>query len=155
MREIKCRAMDVRAPEGAVRWVYGAYVKHLPYTPAAISDGPIPDGDYEYAIVHDGFSDWQMPRDLEATPVRPETVGEYTGLRDQAGKEIYEGDVLQDEEGDLYAVEFDDGEFQPVLREGGAPVVSESIVDMADYSSVVGNIWENGDLLDNKNTETN
>lgn len=148
MRKIKFRAASARAPEDVVRWIYGAYVKHLPYTPAAISDGPIPDSDYEYAIVHDGFSDWQMPRDLEITPIRPETVGEYTGLHDQNGKEIYEGDILQDEEGDLYEVEFDDGQFQPVLRDGGAPVVSERIVDIADYSSVIGNIWENPELLE-------
>ncbi|WP_054651254.1 YopX family protein [Lacticaseibacillus pantheris] len=147
MREIKFRAASAQAPEDVVRWIYGAYVKHLPYTPAPIANGPIPEYDYEYAIVHDGFSDWQMPRNLEATPIRPETVGEYTGLHDRNGKEIYEGDVLRDENGDLYKVKFDGGQFQPLLRYGGTQVAIESIVDMADYSSVIGNIYENPELL--------
>jgi uncharacterized phage protein (TIGR01671 family) len=80
---------------------------------------------------------------------------QYTGLHDRNGKEIYEGDVLRGELGSLYKVEFADGQFQPVLRYGGTQVVIESIADMANRSSVVGNMWENGDLLDNKNTETN
>ncbi|KRL88614.1 hypothetical protein FC50_GL002374 [Lacticaseibacillus pantheris DSM 15945 = JCM 12539 = NBRC 106106] len=74
-------------------------------------------------------------------------MGEYTGLHDRNGKEIYEGDVLRDENGDLYKVKFDGGQFQPLLRYGGTQVAIESIVDMADYSSVIGNIYENPELL--------
>lgn len=56
MREISFRAMSAQMPEGEVQWVYGAYVKHLPYTPAPIGDDPVPAEEkieLPYFIVND------------------------------------------------------------------------------------------------------
>lgn len=173
-REIKLRGMDARVPEDSVHWVYGAYVKHLPYTPAPIGTPKISDSDYEYAIVNDAFSDWQMPRDLQIIPIRPNTVGQYTGLRDKNGMEIYEGDLFEHKFGytvfddpphaemgtECGVVTFDNGQFVVSTPGWGGRNLYELLLlngylnDMPDSDlftmKVVGNKFENPELLEGK-----
>lgn len=74
MREILFRGKDPESGE----WYYGYYVKRN-------------DGDRGSLILEDYF--------LESYEiVKPETVGQYTGLTDKNGAKIFDGDIL---EGDL------------------------------------------------------
>ena len=133
MRTIKFRGKRVDTDE----WVFGFY-----------------DGCYDSATVNylkNGIP-WNACVDSE-------TVGEFTGLRDKNGVEIYEGDIL-------YVIEFD-GEKQMeyespvewidygwVVTEPDGIEVSLALVDSHIQwvntlieIKVIGNIYDNPELL--------
>ncbi|MEH7116172.1 YopX family protein [Neobacillus vireti] len=68
---------------------------------------------------------------------------QYTGLNDSKGKEIYEGDIIRDTEGDLWEVYFEDGSF---VAKGGQYNLREYLIEFCPlHCEVFGNIYENPD----------
>lgn len=101
--------------------------------------------DYMKVEVLDAFSDW---RELEEGQYE---LMQSTGLFDENGEEIFEGDILTDEGSfendswDYATIEFDKTDYTYYLswkNEG----ICQSITECENYS-VAGNIYENKDLL--------
>ena len=71
--------------------------------------------------------------------VIPETVGQFTGLNDKNGKEIYDGDILN-VDGVYLKVWYSEKEACYFL---GNLILSAS----ASHREIIGNVFENADLV--------
>lgn len=76
-REIKFRGQD----ENGV-WHYGGIIYY--------NDGRVAITENDPTWTDDGFHN----DEFDVIFVKPETVGQFTGLTDKNGKEIYEGDIV-------------------------------------------------------------
>lgn len=130
MRTIKFRAKDL---DGV--WYYGSLV-HLNELDAAMY---FQTGNGSLKVI-----DWVY--------VNQETIGQFTGLYDAHGKEIYEGDIVGWKDDNLlYAVTFRKGMFYAsveVCNEeiyGGFPL--HTLASQGGKSiEIVGNIYDNPEL---------
>lgn len=118
MREIKFRGFN------GEKWLYGDLAIDYKTKQATISDD----------------RRWRHP-------VRFYTVGQFTGLKDVNGKEIYEGDIIKTQESEIGIIvwENDLGGFRARLADNSFYTLTAFFASMV---SVIGNVYDNPELLE-------
>ncbi|EAE3710061.1 hypothetical protein E3222_14855 [Listeria monocytogenes] len=126
MREIEFRGKIV----GAEGFVYGKLLAPLASGNAYIAYDVNEVGSFVYIS--------------RSEKVDPETIDQYTGLKDKNGKKIFEGDICWEEHNECYGVvKFEEGKFLYVWEN-----IAEDLWEVADSIEICGNIHENPDLLE-------
>lgn len=132
MREIIFRGKRTYNGE----WVYGwPFADTADCSLKKVGKCGCPHDGREYFIVEwvDDFHEY------EEREVIPDTVGQYTGLKDKHGKRIFEGDILSLRTGRPHVVRFKDGAF--ILEDSAIPI------SFAIKFEIIGNVHDNPELI--------
>lgn len=97
----------------------------------------------------------------ECYPLQQDTIGQFTGLHDKNGKEIYEGDIIRTygSKGDeiKHTVEYSEKEAMYCTKLVGAEMLGGSItqrwLDEFEFE-VIGNVHDDPELLKSASVQT-
>jgi hypothetical protein len=134
--------------------------------------GQTVNGEWQYGLLSQSFGKrgqptkgWYISNSVGmpwAYKVRPETIGQFTGLQDKNGKDICEGDILMDQYQDKnYDSDQEDGGtvtvriyYPVVFQDGCFGWIGENTGEFLNFydhpipeTEIVGNTYETPELL--------
>ena len=75
-------------------------------------------------------------------------IQEYTGLTDKNNNDIYEGDIVKFDDGEIAEVVFFCGAFMTSLKKGESIKIDYDSKHIWQDGEIIGNIFENKELLE-------
>lgn len=144
-REIKFRGKMI--PEQV--WIYGTLLR-IPAPPTCF--GKKEEDKYYIQFADPNYTpDWDMPYRMVQGQVDNNTIGQFTGLHDKNGKEVYEGDILKFSDVDTAIVQWDKEYASFIAKPVEDFYFDNDVLGCAMGNNgaveVIGNIYENSELL--------
>ena len=128
MREIKFRGKRLDNCE----WVYGCL--------CCIDNEP---------VIVEGSMKWVDGSELYCNTfyfIIPESDGQYTGLKDKNGNELWESDIIENEHKERYLIVWDGTGFRAALN-GSKKAIYSANEYWFKSCEKIGNKWDNPELL--------
>ena len=135
MRQVKFRGL--RVDGHGTGWTYGSLVEINGLALICSMDDAI----YHDALhpLSEEFGMYEIVEDLSR--VNPDSVGQFTGLLDKTGAEIYEGDIIKGDYAHEHTIGFSDGRFTATGVHGNESGIYQSW--LSEFSKkIIGNIHE-------------
>lgn len=130
------------------RWYEGYYFALSTTTYCFTEDYAAHPENTKHYITVERMTDWGLPNEHLKAEIDPETLGQYTGLKDKNGVRIFEGDILRGhnflhESRTIYQAWFDEGCFY-LFDEKGVSWHPSNI----DNIEVIDNYYDNQELVE-------
>lgn len=117
------------------KWVYGNLIEDIEL---GYCIRTFPEGLFKYKDI----------------PIDPESIGQFTGLKDRNRKDIYEGDKYIDSWNNIEIIEFSIIKQSNIVGHGNREELiycGFNLKYVPDNLEIIGNIYENPELMECKN----